>query len=98
MFPRFPHFYFSISLKKNVVFSPSANWTVAHFLGPPFAPWVPKACARQGLWQQALAVFATAQQAGMEDGVMIAVTISACEKGGKIAGGGVGVAVAWIIP
>lgn len=24
----------------------------------------------------------------MEDGVMIAVTISACEKGGKIAGGG----------
>ncbi len=41
----------------------------------------PKACARQGLWQQALAVFATAQ-AGMEDGVMLAVTISACEKGG----------------
>ena len=42
----------------------------------------PKACARQGLWQQALAVFATAQQAGMEDEVMLAVTISACEKGG----------------
>lgn len=86
-----------IAIKSNVSTFPStwafslwANSMVVPFLGPPFGPWVPKACARQGLWQQALAVFATAQQSGMEDGVMIAVTISACEKGGKIAGGGVG--------
>ena len=88
MFPRFPPLLF-LNFLKNRCFS--------NFLKPFGPETAPKACARQGLWQQALAVFATAQQAGMEDGVMIAVTISACEKGGKIAEG-VGVAVAWIIP